>query len=118
MATIAVYNFQPSNANDIAVIWIGGEVLIWRFIFHFTFNSTLCLALFTLRSKEVVKYKRRVYFAGGIYMAFYVLFDATTLLSESANNYIAKTNSVIWGAFLGSLALLLLILQLYDTRRS
>ncbi len=112
--TIAVYNFQPADANYVMV----GGVYIWQFIWHMAVDVTMLGLFYSLARKTVTSWERRIYYGGAVFMAFYTIFNLLTLTSDSASEYLARVNNVIWGAVSGSLILLIIILQLYDKRRS
>jgi len=110
---IAVYNFQPSDANYVMI----GGVYVWQFIWHMAIDVTMLGLFYTLARRTVISWERRIYYGGALFMAFYPIFNTLTLTSDSASEYLARVTNVIWGAVSGSLILLILILMLYDKGR-
>ena len=115
---IATYNLQDSDANYVSVKFLGSEVYIWRFVYHFFFDLTLAFAFYELYRKAVLKYERKIYLGGFLFMVFCTAFNIATLGSKSLNIYLAQTNSLIWGAASGILILFILITLIYDKERS
>lgn len=111
---IAVYNFQDSHANY--VVWHG--VYIWQFVWHMTVDITMFGLFWTLSRRTILRWERNLYVGGAYFAAAMTIFNLLTLTSKDVSVYLARVNSVIWGAIMGSLILLILILMLYDKRSS
>ena len=105
---IATYNLQDEQANYVVINLLGGEVYVWRFIYHFFFDLVLLVAFYELRRKSVIYHERRIYLCGMLFMCFYTIFNLSTLLSPTISSYLAKTNSTIWGTVSATMILFFL----------
>lgn len=107
---VPIYMLLISTFN----LWGNNSSPYWVIFYYLVIHAVLALLFFHTSHKAIIRNEKRVYFIGGIFSCFYLLFHVVALIGF-ADKFLELIDKEIWSGIFFVGTLLILTLFYYDT---